>query len=71
MVLHNNIDKYLYIFYTLCMLEVIISSILGSIIGLGACGYINSINNQEAIEVLKHDIEQLKTRFRDRESFER
>ena len=52
------------------MIEIIISSILGSMIGLGACGYINSINNHEAIEELKRDIEQLKTRFRDRVRFE-
>jgi hypothetical protein len=43
------------------MIETIVSYILGSLIGLGTCGYINSINNQEAIEVLKRDIEQLKT----------
>ena len=42
------------------MLEVIIvgeASIFGSMIGLGACGYFNRINNHEAIEVLKREIE--------------
>ena len=42
------------------MIEIIVSSIIGSMIGLGACGYINSINNERAIEELKYNLENLK-----------
>lgn len=42
------------------MIEIIISSILGSMIGLGVCGYINSINNERAIEELIYNLENLK-----------
>lgn len=33
---------------------MIVSYILGSMIGLGVCGYWNSVNNERAIEELKY-----------------
>jgi hypothetical protein len=45
------------------MIETIVSYIIGSMIGLGISGYTNSIKNQEAIEELKHTIEDLKTQI--------
>jgi hypothetical protein len=43
------------------MIVIIMSTILGTMIGLGACGFVNSVKNERAIEELKYSLENLKT----------
>ena len=43
------------------MLEIILPSIIGSMIGLGVCGYVRTFNNEQEIADLKCRVESLNT----------